>query len=149
MPRLARAVFADIPHHITQRGNRREDVFFTDDDRLVYLKWLRFYCEKYDVSVLAYCLMTNHLHLVLTPHSEDGLQQVLKPLHMRYSQHVNKLKGWNGHLWQGRFFSSPLDEAYTWSTIRYVERNSVDSEVVIKAKKGSVPNGTKLSLFSA
>ncbi len=75
MLRLARSVFADIPHHITQRGNRREDVFFTDDDRLIYLKWLELYCEKYDVSILAYCLMTNHVHLVLTPHSVDGLQQ--------------------------------------------------------------------------
>ena len=87
MPRLARSVFADIPHHITQRGNRREDVFFTDADRLIYLEWLKFYCEKHDVSVLAYCLMTNHIHLVLTPDSKKGLQ----PLHMRYSQHINKI----------------------------------------------------------
>ena len=134
MPRLARTVFADIPHHITQRGNRREDVFFTDDDRLIYLEWLRFYCEKYDVSVLAYCLMTNHVHLVLTPHSKDGLQQVLKPLHMRYSQHVNKTNGWKGHLWQGRFFSSPLDDAYTWSTIRYVERNPVEAGMINRSE---------------
>ncbi len=98
MPRLARSVFPNVPHHITQRGNRREDIFFTDDDRLIYLEWLKFYCDKYDVSVIAYCLMTNHVHLVLVPHAEDGLQQVLKPLHMRYSQHINKIKGWKGHL---------------------------------------------------
>ena len=134
MPRLARSVFVDIPHHITQRGNRREDVFFTDDDRLIYLEWLKLYCEKYDVSVLAYCLMTNHVHLVLIPHSVDGLRQVLKPLHMRYSQHINKIKEWKGHLWQGRFFSSPLDDAYTWSTIRYVERNPVQIGMIIKAE---------------
>ena len=70
MARLARTVFSDIPHHITQRGNRREDVFFADDDWLIYLEWLKFYCEKYDISVLTYCLMTNHIHLVLTPYSE-------------------------------------------------------------------------------
>jgi len=134
MPRLARSVFADIPHHITQRGNRREDVFFTDDDRLIYLEWLKYYCNKYDVAVLAYCLMTNHVHLVLTPHTEMGLQQVLKPLHMRYSQHINKIKGWKGHLWQGRFFSSPLDDDYTWSTIRYVERNPVQAGMIQKAE---------------
>ncbi len=134
MPRLARSVFADIPHHITQRGNRREDVFFTDDDRLIYLEWLKFYCEKHNVSVFAYCLMTNHVHLVLTPHSENGLQRVLKPLHMRYSQHINKIKGWKGHLWQGRFFSSPLDDAYTWSTIRYIERNSVQAGMILKSE---------------
>jgi putative transposase len=134
MPRLARSVFPNIPHHITQRGNRREDVFFTDDDRLFYLEWLQFYCEKYKVSVLAYCLMTNHVHLVLTPHTETGLQQVLKPLHMRYAQYINKIKGWKGHLWQGRYFSSPLDEAYTWSTIRYVERNPVQAGILLKAE---------------
>ena len=77
MPRIARSVFPNIPHHITQRGNRREDVFFTDDDRLIYLEWLQFYCEKHDVSILAYCLMTNHLHLVLVPHSDDGLKGTL------------------------------------------------------------------------
>jgi len=134
MPRLARSVFPNVPHHITQRGNRREDIFFTDDDRLIYLEWLKFYCDKYDVSVIAYCLMTNHVHLVLVPHTEDGLQQVLKPLHMRYSQYINKIKGWKGHLWQGRFFSSPLDDAYTWSTIRYVERNPVEAGMSIKAE---------------
>ena len=134
MPRLARSVFPDVPHHITQRGNRREDVFFTDDDRLIYLEWLQLYCEKNDVSVLGYCLMNNHVHLVLTPHSEEGLQKALKPLHMRYSQHINKIKGWTGHLWQGRFFSSPLDDAYTLSTIRYVERNPVQAGMVIQAE---------------
>lgn len=134
MPRLARSVFPDVPHHITQRGNRREDVFFTDNDRLIYLGWLQFYCEKYDVSVLGYCLMTNHVHLVLTPHSEESLQKVLKPLHMRYSQHINKIKGQTGHVWQGRFFSSPLDDAYTRSTIRYVERNPVQVGMAIKAE---------------
>ncbi|GFO71752.1 putative transposase [Bathymodiolus japonicus methanotrophic gill symbiont] len=135
MPRLARTVFPDVPHHITQRGNRREDVFFTDEDRQLYLEWLLFYSQKHNVDVLAYCLMTNHVHLVLTPHSEDGLQKVLKPLHMRYSQYVNKIKGWRGHLWQGRFFSSPLDDAYTWSTIRYVERNPVQAGMVEQAEK--------------
>jgi len=78
--------------------------------------------------------MTNHVHLVLTPHSKEGLQNVLKPLHMRYSQHINKIKAWKGHLWQGRFFSSPLDDAYTWSTIRYVERNPVQAEMVVKSE---------------
>lgn len=135
MPRLARTVFPDVPHHITQRGNRREDVFFTDEDRQLYLEWLLFYSQEHNVDVLAYCLMTNHVHLVLTPHSEDGLQKVLKPLHMRYSQYVNKIKGWRGHLWQGRFFSSPLDDAYTWSTIRYVERNPVQAGMVEQAEK--------------
>ena len=78
MPRLARAVCALAPHHITQRSNRREKVFFTDEDREAYLGWLKDYAEIHQVEVLAYCLMSNHIHLVAVPQAEDGLQQVLK-----------------------------------------------------------------------
>lgn len=82
MPRLSRAVFGGIPHHITQRENRRENVFFTAEDRTAYLNWMKEYCGKRRVEILAYCLMTNPIHLVAIPESEKGLQQVLKPLHM-------------------------------------------------------------------
>lgn len=135
MPRLARTVFAGVPHHITQRANRREDVFFTDEDRNQYLEWLIEYSNRHQVEVLAYCLMTNHIHLVLEPFAEDGLQQVLKPLHMRYAQHINRIRGWKGHVWQGRYFSSPLDERYTFAAIRYVERNPVRAGMVRKAEQ--------------
>ena len=134
MPRLARAVFAGLPHHVTQRGNRRENVFFSDADRRVYLEWLKTYCDDHDVAILAYCLMTNHVHLVAVPARDDGLQRALKPLHMRYAQHINRERGWNGHLWQGRFFSSPLDEAYMWAALRYVERNPVRARLVRRAE---------------
>lgn len=134
MPRLSRTVFAGIPHHITQRGNRREDVFFSDSDRETYLEWLQSYCEQHDVRIQAYCLMTNHIHLIATPHTAEGLQKVLKPLHMRYAQRINRRKGWKGHLWQGRFFSSPLDDQYLWSAIRYVERNPVRANMVKRAE---------------
>ncbi|MFC1588302.1 transposase [Planctomycetota bacterium] len=135
MPRIARAVFAGIPHHITQRGNRREDVFFSDDDRQKYLQWLIEYCEQNAVHILAYCLMTNHVHLVAVPQEQDGLHRVLKPLHMRYAQRMNRQFDWKGHFWQGRFFSSALDEAYMWAAIRYVERNPVRAKIVRKAEK--------------
>ena len=134
MPRLARTVCARVPHHITQRGNRREAVFFTDADRHAYLGWLREYAEKYQVDILAYCLMTNHVHLVAVPATGDGLQQLLKPLHMRYAQRVNRAQGWKGHVWQGRFFSAALDEAYLWAAVRYVERNPVRARMVRKAE---------------
>ncbi len=134
MPRLARSVFADIPHHITQRGNRREDVFFADEDREKYLKWLKKYCGKHRVEILAYCLMTNHVHLIVVPATDNGLQDAFKPLHMRYAQHINRQRGWKGHLWQGRYFSSPLDEPYMWAAIRYVERNPVRARMVRKAE---------------
>ena len=134
MPRIARIVFAGLPHHITQRGNRREDVFFLDEDREIYLTWLQKYCSIHKVHVLAYCLMTNHVHLIVVPQQEDGLQGVLKPLHMRYAQRINRRRGWSGHLWQGRFFSSPLDEAYLWFCVRYVERNPVRAGMVEQAE---------------
>jgi putative transposase len=134
MPRLARTVCARVPHHITQRGNRREAVFFADDDYRAYLAWLKDYAEKHEVEILAYCLMTNHIHLIAVPASEDGLEKLLKPLHMRYAQRVNRTRGWKGHLWQGRFFSSALDEDYLWAAVRYVERNPVRARMVRKAE---------------
>jgi putative transposase len=134
MPRQARAVFSGLAHHITQRGNRREDVFFSDEDRLVYLAWLQAYCVALGLEVRAYCLMSNHIHLVAVPATDDALQRVLKPLHMRYAQRINRRQGWTGHLWQGRFFSSPLDDAYLWATVRYVERNPVRAGMVRRAE---------------
>lgn len=135
MPRLARVILPNIPYHVTQRGNRREDVFFNDDDRTFYLSLLKEYCDKHFVEVWAYCLMTNHIHLILRPTTREGLQKVLKPLHMRYAQRINKREGWKGHLWQGRFFSSALDEAYTHSAIRYVEQNPVRTKMVESPEK--------------
>jgi putative transposase len=108
-------------------------VFFEEEDRTVYLAWLREYSVKHKVEVVAYCLMTNHVHLIMIPGTEDGLNRVLRPLHMRYAQRVNRNQGWNGHVWQGRYFSAPLDEAYTWAAIRYVERNPVRAGMVERA----------------
>jgi len=130
MPRLAHSVFAQVPHHITQRGNRRDPVFFTDEDRHAYLDWLSEYAGKNAREVLAYCLMTNHIHLVAVPRTEDSLQRARKPLHMRYAQRINRSHGWKGHLWQEQFFSSALDETYFWVAIRYVERNPVRARMV-------------------
>ena len=133
MPRQARAVFANIPHHITQRGNQA-DVFFCDADKDYYLELLQKYTVQHKVEVLAYCLMTNHIHLILKPSTEDGLQKVLKPLHMSYSQYINKQQNTKGILWQGRFFSAPLDEQYTYYAFAYVENNPVKAKMVKSAK---------------
>jgi len=134
MPRLARMVFSGVAHHITQRGNRREKVFFNDEDRRTYLAWLHEYCTKHEVEILAYCLMTNHMHVVAVPAKADALEQVFRPLHTRYAQRINRRKRWKGHLWQGRFFSSALDDEYLWAAIRYVERNPVRARMVKKAE---------------
>ncbi len=149
MPRQARSVFANIPHHITQRGNRRSDVFFCDENKDYYLELLQEYTIKHKVHILAYCLMSNHIHLILLPTTEDGLQKVLKPLHMRYSQYINKQQKTTGILWQGRFFSSPLDERYTFFCFAYVENNPVEAgivEVVTDYKYSSSRHHTGIEL---
>jgi len=104
MRRISCPVFPGVPHHITQRGNRREKVFFHEEDYAAYLAWLAQYCTRHRVHVLAYCLMTNHVHVVAIPESESALEKVFRPLHTRYAQRINRAKRWSGHLWQGRFF---------------------------------------------
>jgi putative transposase len=103
MPRVARTVFAGLLRHITERGNRREDVFFDDDDRQTYLDWLGEYVASFAVEIVAYCLVRNRNHLILIPATAEGLQQVLKPLHMRDAQRFNRASLQQGHIWQGRF----------------------------------------------
>jgi putative transposase len=109
-------------------------VFFSDADRVAYLEWLGDYCTKYGVGVLAYCLMTNHIHVVAVPEGQESLEKVFRPLHTRYAQRINRAKNWKGHLWQGRFFSSALDETYLWAAVRYVERNPVRARIVRRAE---------------
>lgn len=134
MPRPARRVFPGIPHHVVQRGNRQEAVFFSDGDRATYLDWLAQHCVESRVQVLAYCLMTNHVHIVAVPEDGVGLEKVFRPLHTRYAMRVNRRRGSTGHVWQGRFFSAPLDESYMWTAIRYVERNPVRAGMVDMAE---------------
>lgn len=134
MPRPPRIVCAGVPYHVTQRGNRRCRVFFRDAHRRAYIEWLREYSERHSIEVLAYCLMPNHVHLVLVPSTADGLHRMMKPLHMRYAQRVNRDRDWHGHLFQGRYFSSALDATYLWAAIRYVERNPVRAQLVARAE---------------
>ena len=135
MPRLSRTVFAGLPHHITQRGNRREDIFFAGEDRAVYLSWLKEYAEVHDVEILAYCLITNHIHLVVIPSHADGLENAVGRTHWKYAQAINRLHGRSGHLWQGRFFSAQLDETHAYAAVRYVERNPVRAKMVRFAER--------------
>jgi len=125
VPRMARVVVPGVPHHITQRGNRRADVFFVRSDYRRYLRLLGEYAGERGLDILAYCLMTNHVHLVAVPAEAVSLAAVLKPVHLRYAQHVNRSQEFTGRVWQGRFYSCPLDVAHTAEAIRYVECNPV------------------------
>ena len=122
-------------HHITQRGNRREDVFFSDGDRTHFLELLRHYSVECGLEILGYCLMTNHLHLVVVPEYENSLARVLKPLNLRYARYVNVRQGWCGRLWQERFYSCPMDMTHTLIALRYVEQNPVRARLADKAEE--------------
>jgi len=125
MARLARAVAPGMPHHVTQRGNRRQRTFFNDEDYQTYLKLMSEWCMKYQVAVWAYCLMPNHIHLIAVPETKDGLNLAVGEAHRRYTRQINFREGWRGHLWQGRFSSFIMDEKYLLACTRYVELNPV------------------------
>ncbi len=134
MARLARVVAPGRPHHVTQRGNRRQPTFFNDGDYREYLALLGHWCGEHGVRVWAYCLMPNHVHLILVPPSEEALCRAVGEAHRRYTRHVNFREGWRGHLWQGRFASFVMDEPYLLAATRYVERNPVKAKLARKAE---------------
>ena len=132
MPRIARIVVPEYPHHITQRGNYRQKIFSDDDDRDKYLSYIQKYSNEYGVSILAYCLMHNHVHFIAVPDKQDSLAKAFKAAHLCYSQYFNRKMKTAGHLWQGRFYSAVLDESHLISAARYIERNPVRAKIVKK-----------------
>lgn len=130
MARFPRVVVVDVPHHVTQRGNARQVILASDADRLTYLALLREYAALYGLSLLGYCLMSNHVHLIAVPHSETALSHSLKQAHGRYAAYWNGQRSSTGHVWQGRFYSCPLDEKHLWEALRYVELNPVRAQIV-------------------
>jgi len=129
MARLARVVVPGVAHHVTQRGNRRQQTFFQEEDYSAYLALLSEWCGRCGVEVWAYCLMPNHVHLIVVPDSEDGLRRGLGEAHRRYTRRINFREGWRGHLWQGRFASFAMDERYLLKAARYVELNPVRAKL--------------------
>jgi len=125
MPRIARAVAVGLPHHVTQRGNYGQDVFLCDADREAYLAWLADYAGRFGVKILAWCLMTNHVHFVAVPRREDSLARTFNATHMRHAHRMNRKSGLTGHLWQGRFFSCALGGRHLMTCARYIEQNPV------------------------
>ena len=136
MPRSARICAIHFPHHVTQRGNNREAVFFDDDDREFYLKILGKYSSQYNLDIWAYCLIVNHVHLLAVPKREDSLAKGLGSTNLVYTQYVNRRYGRSGRVWQNRFFSAVIEnEPYLWAVVRYIERNPVRGNLVEKAEE--------------
>jgi putative transposase len=134
MARLPRFVLPGVPHHITQRGNRRLPIFFNDDDRTAYLRLIADACRANGTRCLAWCLMDNHVHLILLPASADGLRSTLGEAHRLYTRRINFREGWRGYLFQGRFASYPMDDSHLIAAIRYVENNPVAARMVERAE---------------
>jgi len=134
MARMARVVAAGVPHLVTQRGNRRQNVFFGDGDYVAYKALLAEGCRAAGTQLWAYCLMPNHVHLILVPADEDGLRAALGETHRRYTRAVNAREGWGGYLWQGRFASFPVDDAHLFACARYIELNPVRAKLVRRAR---------------
>ncbi|MBF0116169.1 MAG: transposase [Magnetococcales bacterium] len=138
MARIARVVATCIPHHVTQRGNRRQVTFFEEADYRAYLALLAEWCASCRVDVWAYCLMSNHVHLLVVPHEDNGLHKAIAETHRRYTRMINFRMGWRGCLWQGRFASFPTDEQYLLAVARYIELNPVRAKLCI-APGGDYP----------
>ncbi|MCR4397210.1 MAG: transposase, partial [Candidatus Saccharicenans sp.] len=130
MPRKARIVFPNAPHHIIQRGNRNQPVFFIEDDKKTYLELLSHYSSRERVKIWCYCLMDNHVHLIAVPEDMLGLRRAIAETHKKYTLMINARNKWRGHLWQGRFISYPMDETYLYRCMRYIERNPVRAGLV-------------------
>jgi putative transposase len=130
MARLARVVVPGAPHHVTQRGNGRARVFFGDDDYALYRDLLADACRAADVEVWAWCLMPNHVHLILTPSDEDGLRRSLASVHRRYAGIIHQRRKQTGHFWQGRFGAVAMDEEHLAAAFRYVSLNPVRARLV-------------------
>jgi putative transposase len=130
MPRIARLVIPHVPYHVTQRGNRREPVFFESGDYARYLAYLRQASATSGTAIWAYCLMPNHVHMIVLPSNESGLRDLFADAHRRYTNFINWRHQWTGHLWQGRFASVAMDEEHLGYALRYVAQNPVRAGLV-------------------
>lgn len=131
MPRQPRIVLPFVPHHVIQRGCRREKTFFEESDFRTYIRFLNIAAKKYNVDIWCYCLMDNHIHLIAYPKDIHGLSKMISQAHHRYSIYMNKKMGWTGHLWQYRFESDPIEEKDLLLIAKYIERNPVAAGIVV------------------
>jgi putative transposase len=135
MSRNARCILPGLAYHVTQRGTNRQKVFFSTAHRKIYLGLVERNCQDAGVRVLAYCLMSNHVHLVVVPARADSLAVLFRRVHGGYAQAVNAGLGRSGHLWQNRFYSCPLSEDHLWIALRYVEANPVRSGLAVRPEQ--------------
>lgn len=125
MPRISRVIAVDYPHHITQRGVRSMDIFHSDHDRDQYLQFIKEESQRFETDILAWCLMTNHVHFIAVPHAATSISRGFGEAHKRYTRMKNFRDNVRGYLFQGRFGSCVLDERHLLTAVHYVENNPV------------------------
>jgi putative transposase len=133
--RNARLVSPGCAHHVTQRGNRRQNVFGDDRDREKFIELMRLYIARYHLAIWSYVLMTNHIHLIAVPETLTALSSAMRDCLSDYALFYNRRYGYVGHLWQQRFYSSMLGHDHVWTAVRYVEQNPVRARIVDHAEK--------------
>jgi putative transposase len=141
VPEFARVVVPGIPHHIIQRGNRRQKTFFRESDYEAYLDFMGYASSMFGLSIWAYCLMPNHVHIIGEPGDENSLARSIGTLHRRYTRMINFRKKWRGYLWQGRFASFPMDEEYALKCARYIFLNPVRAKEEAEQIRGQSRTG--------
>ena len=134
MARLARIVIPGTPYHVTQRGNRRQQTFFEDADYALYRDLLADAARRAGSEIWAYCLMPNHVHLIVVPADEHGLRRTVADAHRRYTGFINARERWTGHLWQGRYGAVAMDDAHLIHAARYVALNPVRARLTERAE---------------
>jgi len=135
VPPMARLVIPGMPHHVTQRGNRRQQTFFNDGDYAAHLELMAEWCREEGVEIWCHCLMPNHIHLIAVPRAEESLRRAIGEAHRRYTRRINFREKWRGYLWQGRFASFVMDEPYLLAAARYAELNPVRAGLVASAEE--------------
>ena len=134
MPRPPRIIVPNVPYHVTQRGNHGRDVFLHPDDRKNYLERLIRYSGEYSFDIQAYCLMSNHIHLIGIPGKENSIAKTMQVLQAVHTKTINQRYGWTGNLWQQHHSASALDNLHLWNALRYVEQNPVRAGIVAKCE---------------
>lgn len=134
MARLPRLVLPGFPYLVTQRGNRRQPTFFDDEDYALYRDLLAEAARKAEAEIWCYCLMPNHVHMIVVPSDADGLRRTFADAHRRYTGYINARHRWTGHLWQGRFGAVMMDEGHLAHAMRYVSLNPVRAGLVDRAE---------------
>jgi putative transposase len=132
MARQARIVLPNTLHHITQRGNRGDNVFLQKEDYRTYLDILKEQCNRFNVSIYSYCLLPNQIHLILAPKEAELMARAVGETHRRYTNHINARENWNGHLFQNRFFSYAMDEQHGLRAARFIENLPVTLKIAPK-----------------